>query len=351
VLVVEAVAAIHPGQGELVGGVGAGGGAVGDVDAGGIRQVASGPGDAVHGGAAQHRIQDAGVDRHKQSPRLLKAGSAVKGAGGVDALLLELLVPAQPEDMDGAGAVGADGAAAVATHQGELARGGTGDVDQGELGPAVPTVGGPGHVQGVGIRAGAGPADVAGKAHIGVAKVLAGGGVVGPDLLLVGEGGGAVAAGDQRGWQPGRLDPGGGGLGVVGAGDPDGLHALEPGLAALGREVAGQVGVVQPRPIGPGEVAVGVRAGTEGHRRVPVRDQAVLVVPGQGADLAALVRGERHTARVGADLAQAAPVHADSGAVAAVGGLGPGVAGVEREGDPRNSDPGGERTSGVVAGV
>src|SRR5512132_61969 len=180
-LVVEAVAAVHPGQGQLVGGVGAGGGAVGDVHAGGIRQVASGPGDAVHGGTAQYRIQDPGVDRQEQPPWLLKAGPAVQGAGGVDALLRELLVPAQPEDMDRAGAVGADGAAAVPAHQGELARGGAGDVDQGELGPAVPAIGGPGHVQAVGIGAGAGATNIASETDVGVAEEAAGFGVVGPD--------------------------------------------------------------------------------------------------------------------------------------------------------------------------
>src|SRR4029453_15682660 len=48
---------------------------------------------------------------------------------------------------------------------------------------------------------------------------------------------------------------------------------------------------------------------------------------------------------------QAAPAHADPGAVTGVGRLGPAVTGVEGEGDPGGPDPGGERAGGVVAGV
>src|SRR5919106_749637 len=58
VFVVEAVAAIDPGEHDLIGGIRPGGGAVGDVGAGSGGQVAAGTGDPVHDAAADDRVDE-----------------------------------------------------------------------------------------------------------------------------------------------------------------------------------------------------------------------------------------------------------------------------------------------------
>ena len=110
-------------------------------------------------------------------------------------------------------------------------------------------------------------------------------GVVGPDLLLVGERRRRLPADDHRRLPRGlaRRAAAGGGLRVVGARDGDRLEALEGLLGARGAGVRGQVRVVETRAVAPAEPA-GPGPRTEGDRRVAVRLQPVLRVPRQRAD-------------------------------------------------------------------
>ena len=92
----------------------------------------------------------------------------------------------------------------------------------------------------------------------------------------------------------------------------------------------GQVGVVQPRPIGPGEPAW-ARLGAERQRRVAVGAHAVLVVPGKGVNRAGLGG-------------------AAAGGQAGVGRLDPARPLVEGEVDPRDADVGGQVAAAAVTG-
>ena len=89
--------------------------AVRDVDARCVGEVVSRARDAVHLEAPLHRIEDAGVDDLEEPIRGAERRAAVGRGGHVDAVLLELLVPAEPEHVDGAVAGGADRAAARPT--------------------------------------------------------------------------------------------------------------------------------------------------------------------------------------------------------------------------------------------
>src|SRR4029453_1746653 len=118
--------------------------------------------------------------------------------------------------------------------------------------------------------------------------------VVGPDLLLVGEPG-ATPGSDDDGRLPILLRWKGGdpGRGDVEPRDTDALHALEREIGALACEVRCEVREVQTRTVRPIErpVLTGCRA--ERHGGIAVGDEAVLVVPGQGPDVAALLRSQR----------------------------------------------------------
>ena len=166
-------------------------------------------------------------------------------------------------------------------------------------------------------------------------------GVVGPDLLLVGERGRGLP-GDRDRRHPGALVAGRGGRDVVGAGDRDPFEAFECLLRAGRAEVGGQVGVVEPRAVGPRERAVDAPR-AERDCRIAVGDQTILEVPGQRSDVT--VRNRR-TARIGSDHSEAVARRP-----AAVGRLRPRGAGVEREVDAGDADAGRERTRRVVARV
>src|SRR6266536_1807575 len=102
------------------------------------------------------------------------------------------------------------------------------------LGPGVTTVAGPGHHDRFGE--GVGPALQAAEGRhedVDVPEERAGGGVVGPDLLVVGEQRGVLLGGDHR-RQPGVGVAGRCRPRVVGAGDRDRLEPLE-GLLGVGR--------------------------------------------------------------------------------------------------------------------
>src|SRR4030095_14641045 len=82
VLVVEAVAAVGPGVDDLVGGVGAGRGAVGDVHAWGGAEVGAGPADAVLDTAADGWLEGvAQVGRWEDRPGPGPVAAAVGGGG------------------------------------------------------------------------------------------------------------------------------------------------------------------------------------------------------------------------------------------------------------------------------
>ena len=176
-------------------------------------------------------------------------------------------------------------------------------------------------------------------ADVRVAEVRTGGGVVGPDLLLVGEERRVLLAGDHRG-APRGAAPGRRGPGVVGVGDRDGLEALERGGAG---DRGGQVRVVQAGAVGVAEPAAGGRLGAEGHRGVAVGDQAVLGVVRQGADQTPL--------RDAGGIVVADHAGAATSGQALVRRLLPGGARVDGEVDAGDADAGGERTVVVRAGV
>ena len=90
VLVVQAVAAVHPRQHDLIGGARARRRAVGDVDARRVREVVSCAGDAVHLEAALHGIEDAGVRNLEQTTRRAERHPAVLRGRHIDAVLLDL---------------------------------------------------------------------------------------------------------------------------------------------------------------------------------------------------------------------------------------------------------------------
>ena len=122
VLVVQAVAAVDPGHDDLVRGPGTGLRSVRDVDARCVGEVVPRTGDAVHLEAALNRIEDPGVDDLEQAIWGAERRAAVARRGHVDAVLLQLLVPAEPEHVDRPVAGGADRAAAGAAQHPELCR-------------------------------------------------------------------------------------------------------------------------------------------------------------------------------------------------------------------------------------
>src|SRR5205823_1325912 len=132
-------------------------------------------------------------------------------------------------------------------------------------------------------------------------------------------------------------------LDVVRARDGDRLEALEGLLGTGGTEVRGQVRVVQPMTVPPGERAVGAGRRTEGDGRITVGDEAVLVVPRQRPDRAS---GSRLTTGVGTGCAETV-----AGAPAGVCRLRPRGAAVEREVDARHTDAVCERAGVVGARV
>src|SRR5207253_5063225 len=121
---------------------------------------------------------------------------------------------------------------------------------------------------------------------------------------------------------------------VVRARDPDGLEALERGPD---REIRREVRVVEARAVRPAE-AIGSRLGPECQTRVPIGDDSVLEVPGERPDGSSGDRGARTAEAV-------------ARRVAVVGGLRPGLPGVEREVHTRNADPRRERTRAPVAAL
>src|SRR5262249_43305697 len=125
------------------------------------------------------------------------------------------------------------------------------------------------------------------------AEIRAGRGVVDPDLVLVIEHCRALPGDDQR-RHPARLLRHALGCRVIQSRDSDSREAVE--CRAPGK-VSGQVGVINARAIGPGELAVnGARA--DRHRRITDVDQTALVVPGDPPDQSNMARAYRLGAAV-----------------------------------------------------
>ncbi len=123
-------------------------------------------------------------------------------------------------------------------------------------------------------------------ADVDVAEERAARRAVGPDLLLVREGGRGLLGDHHRAVQAALL-PAAAAAARRRCGRP--RWPRSPGRSPRTGSRAkfdGQVRVVQPGAVGPREGAVGARARAEGHRRVTVGDQAGLVVAGQRADRA-----------------------------------------------------------------
>ena len=207
------------------------------------------------------------------------------------------------------------------------------------LRPGVAAIGGGGDHQ----RGGRGMslllASEGGPAHVHVAEERAARRVVRPALLLVAERRRRLLRKHDR-RLPGALDASCGGSHVVGPRNGDGLEALEGLFGANRAEVAAQVGVVETRAIGPAELAVGTRDRAEGERRVTIRDQAMLIVPGQCADWSNL-----------GGAGKAGGAHAVPGCPASIGWLCPGCTAIERKIDARDTYSWSERTGCGISGV
>ena len=106
-------------------------------------------------------------------------------------------------------------------------------------------------------------------AHVDVAEIGAGLGVVRPDRFLIGERGAALLRRDHR-RHPGILVIGRRGLDIVGARNRDRLEALEPDVLGGVRERRRQVREVEAGAVAPRELAIGIWPRAEYERWVTV---------------------------------------------------------------------------------
>ena len=163
-------------------------------------------------------------------------------------------------------------------------------------------------------------------------KEPAGGGVVGPDLLLVIEGRLSLRTRHDHRRLPAVLAKHRGGSRVVQARGSDTNESVEDrvgeGELDLGAECGRQVRVVDALTITPRKRPVAARDRPDGHGGIAKRHELVLVVPGQGVDGTGVTFTGGQRIAVG-------------GGPTRVGGLRPVVTRVEREINTGYTDPGG----------
>src|SRR5204863_8857185 len=131
-------------------------------------------------------VEDAGVHDLEEAPRRGERLAAVARGRHVDPVLLQLLVPAEPEHVDGPVAGGADRAPARPAQRSELGPGSRSrDARHLDLRPVIAAVGRPCDEEVVGRGARARATAVVGVPDVRVTEVWARFRVVRPDLLLV----------------------------------------------------------------------------------------------------------------------------------------------------------------------
>ncbi len=123
-----------------------------------------------------------------------------------------------------------------------------------------------------------------GPADVDMPEERAGSSIVSPDALYIAKGDCAQPARDNDRRHPGTFVSCCGRSWIVGTRDGDGFETTEGLLRAHGTKISGQVGVVQPRTIGPGEVAAAVGTRAKSENGVAIGNQALLKVPGQGTN-------------------------------------------------------------------
>ena len=174
-------------------------------------------------------------------------------------------------------------------------------------------------------------------ANVDAPKELARGGIVGPDLLLVIEGGLSLGTRHDHWRLPAALVDDGGGGGVVQTRGSDAHESVENRVREreldLGAEGGRQIRVVDPLSITPRKRPVAAGDRPDGDGRVAKGHQLALGIPGQGVDRTSMAFAGRQRVAV-------------SRGPARVRRLRPGVTRIEGEIDTGYADPGGPVQTG-----
>jgi len=176
-------------------------------------------------------------------------------------------------------------------------------------------------------------------ADVDVPKELARGSVIGPDLLLVIEGGLPLRARHDHRRLPAALGENGSWRGIVQARGSNTHESVEDRVGEreldLGAEGGRQVRVIDPLTITPRKFPVAAADRPNGHRRVAKGHELTLVIPGQGVDGTRVALAGRQRVAVGRGPTR-------------IRGLCPGVTGIEGEIDAGHADSGGPVQTGAI---